>query len=346
MIGSLLTLVLLGVSQWVPRYRASGPELLENPHFAKNLDGWRVSQDAGICANPEADICIENSSHEKAVFLSQQFDWPASQRYLILSADLQGEKIEPGERSWHFGRLVLARYDYKNRWLNLPHYVAALAGSSSWETYATTFSYDSRTTQSRVLLQLPHATGRLSVRNLSLKAAFPNPFFSPGQVLAFILGGGWLYLVFRPHLSAVRHLLLRCGLLLVLGGILLGTLVPGTVNKEITGQTQRLVDKISHKQDSAIEQSDEKGDFNHWSIDIDKAKAIHFSGFLLLGLILSKVLQGWGMPLLDGLLLAVTTELLQLFVFGRTALFTDVLVDMAGVAVGCGLWLLYRKVRT
>lgn len=209
-----------------------------------------------------------------------------------------------------------------------------------------TFSYDSRTAQSRVLLQLPHATGRLSVRNLSLKAASLNPYFSPGQVLAFILGGGWLYLVFRPHLSAARHLLLRCGLLLVLGGILLGTLVPGTVNKEISGQTQRLVNKISHKQDSVVEQSDEKGDFDDWSIDIDKAKAMHFSGFLLLGLILSKVLQNWGSPLLDGLLLAVTTELLQLFVFGRTALFSDVLIDMAGVAVGCSLWLSYRKIKT
>ena len=97
------------------------------------------------------------------------------------------------------------------------------------------------------------------------------------------------------------------------------------------------------------------GDYDEWLPEEQTAfeeglqfpirKAAHFAEYALLGLWLSATLHLWGMggrrrffaAWAAGTVYAASDEIHQLFVSGRGAVVTDVLIDCAGVLAGCGL---------
>jgi VanZ family protein len=83
-------------------------------------------------------------------------------------------------------------------------------------------------------------------------------------------------------------------------------------------------------------------------------KGAHFTAYFILGILLIHALRTSGtagmkaalMALLLSVLYAVTDEIHQLFIPGRSGEVRDVLIDSVGAAVGIGFYLLYRKMRT
>ena len=74
-------------------------------------------------------------------------------------------------------------------------------------------------------------------------------------------------------------------------------------------------------------------------------KAAHFTVFLLLGLcVRPNMKKGWHAALFC-LLYAVTDEIHQHFVPGRSCEMRDVGIDAAGALCGIFLWLLFRKIK-
>lgn len=79
-------------------------------------------------------------------------------------------------------------------------------------------------------------------------------------------------------------------------------------------------------------------------------KMAHFGEYLILGLLLAqtaeaygflRVRQLWAVPL-SGFLMASVDEGIQLFVDGRSGQFSDVLLDLCGVAAGLFVWNIFR----
>lgn len=79
-------------------------------------------------------------------------------------------------------------------------------------------------------------------------------------------------------------------------------------------------------------------------------KLAHFSEFALLGVLLSWLLgmlrgKASFRPLLPGVTAACLDEGIQLFVPGRAARLTDILIDSGGVLVGMALFLLWLLIK-
>lgn len=79
-------------------------------------------------------------------------------------------------------------------------------------------------------------------------------------------------------------------------------------------------------------------------------KLAHFLEYAFLGLLLRLLAMSYGwneyrLPVIAGVLYAVSDEIHQLFVPGRTGLITDVLIDAAGVCCGVALITWMKHIR-
>jgi VanZ family protein len=79
--------------------------------------------------------------------------------------------------------------------------------------------------------------------------------------------------------------------------------------------------------------------------DLVLRKLAHAAEFAMLGALLERWLRRWPLALVAGSLYAATDELHQLFVPGRAGAVTDWAIDTAGVAIGVGIVVLWRRRR-
>ncbi len=77
-------------------------------------------------------------------------------------------------------------------------------------------------------------------------------------------------------------------------------------------------------------------------------KVVHFSGYLALATTSFYFLKLKKKIVMAGLLLvtmSIATELIQIYVPGRTASYGDAAANMSGIVVGAVFWLLYIKLK-
>ncbi len=347
----LLTLATLLFVASVERYRPVGEELLLNPDFRLGLQDWQARGPAGaisLLGNGRVELLSDSSRH--TVDLAQTIRGLESSGHLQLSAKLSSEAVVPGTKGWHRARLVLVRYAENDRWLKLLDQVAALTGDTDWRRFRKTFRLEEQAVKTQVVLQLPHVTGRLRAGELSLRRALLDPLFTYGQVAAFLLWGGFLLALLRPYLQRRSGLVRRFSLVLVTATLFVGVLLPGTIKTELSGEIVQVSRQVKLQLDANIE-PDLLKKVNSvrqlvGELDFQPSKAGHFVLFALLFMVLG-LTRGELMLFevyYDVLLLAATTELLQLFLAGRTPLVTDIFIDMAGALLGLLLLVLLRKV--
>jgi len=90
-----------------------------------------------------------------------------------------------------------------------------------------------------------------------------------------------------------------------------------------------------------------------WRVNVQLRKLAHFFLYTILGILLRFVVSRikWpdipqlGTALLLGLTLAALDEVHQYFVPGRSALVRDVVIDFAGILLGCFIFWLFRYLR-
>lgn len=335
----LLLLVFFAIHRFCPQYRTHGPEILKNADFSLLDEDWDYSGGEGNLRIASGEVQLRNPSGKDNISLRQTIEWPPGEAFVQLSAEMRSEDIEPGNRSWHLGRLVLPRYGVNNQWLNRPHYSAVLSGTRNWSFYQNVFQYIPEATRTDVLVQLPYARGLLAARNVSLKAASPNRFYPCGQAVALGFGGLFLSFLIRQNLAGGNSLRLRTFLLLISLMILCGTLIPHTLKQELLVEVQIVTDIVETQ---AVSLAPEV--FFSGPDLLPMEKWLHLGGFFLLGSVLFFV-AGPAWTLLDGLLFAATTELMQLHIAGRTAQFEDVIVDLCGLSMAVLLIFSMQKIR-
>ena len=95
-----------------------------------------------------------------------------------------------------------------------------------------------------------------------------------------------------------------------------------------------------------------ESDFNAGGLNNIVRKNAHFFAYLVLGVLIINAFMKSGMSafksisltLLICIVYAVSDEFHQMFVFGRGASITDVLIDSAGTSIGIGGYMLIKKV--
>jgi len=333
----LICLTSIGFFNGYPRYLPVGAELLRNPQLQGDLSAWQASPrlvqpiDGGGAMLSAAD-----GNGMVVVGQSVSSDFPGS--LLLLSCEMRSKNVVNGIRDWETARVILVSHDRNGKPMyQRPHLLAAISGSHDWQYVEKVFAVDDQVASLEVAAQLVRSSGEFEVRGFSLRPVMLKSAFLQYRTL---LLWGWLALLIwlaqpllRTSLGSWRHALV----LALIFGILLGVLSPHDIK---TAFGDAIWPSEENKITAfAVSQAMDTQYFSFSSElpKLDLFKLGHFLMFALLAMAL-KLGQAYRLPTAGILgyllLLATVSEVLQLFIPGRSSQLRDVGVDMGGVLSG------------
>ena len=324
------------------RYQAVGDPLIAEEFVDHMLNGWEIkSSTVGNVDLHNSVLQLMAVDPSRTVSVQQRFPVQQGLSLVALKGTVAVKDVVAGEKPWHTARLLLVQYTGdKPRW-DVPHAVVSLIGEKSWKEYKSLFLIAPNTDQIRVIVQLSHSTGSFLVSDLSLTEVKQAGWYN--WVKAFVLAGVFTFIgyLLAPYIDwslakGLSWLVLCFALILIVG-----TAMPGKVKTSMKKGVGNSVNSMVSSASLVLQGGDHMIDAEQSSMEkmrgIDSTKAAHFILFAVLGclLVLCRPDRSLYLIMLDLLLLAATTELLQLYIDGRSALLTDVLIDGAGALFGC-----------
>ncbi|MFK7779189.1 MAG: VanZ family protein [Gimesia sp.] len=330
-----LAVATLYLGVWYKRYLPVGSALLPALQLDNKNSTWHSYGLQGAVIQESAEVVrLHSNDPTKSVGLKFPITEPSRFHYLQLSADLRTENVVAGKQSWQKARLLLSSHDAKGKWLPQHHHVVTLEGDNPWQHYTEAFTISDTAAQLRVGVQLPRATGTLWVRNLNLQEVVVKPVYWYGSYVIELIWSFFLLWLLAPYFNRGSRWLLRGGLSLVLMLTFVGILLPGNLKVQMLAQGKEWLQSCTQIWSQNVSSDAVTGvALLPW---FDVAKLGHFLIFALLARVL---VFAWPERnryyiLTDLLMLAAATELLQLFVVGRSPLFTDWLIDGGGIVLG------------
>ncbi len=374
---TLLFVILLALTAGLPQVRFSfgDGELLANLDFQAGTTGWVTRPAESDVSVSSGVLSLAQPEGSQFIIVSQALTDVQRFGFLRLSGDIRAEGIVQGELFWQVGRVVLVGRDADGRALiKRSHVLAAEKGSGGWTAHEAVFQISPDMVEMQLSVELPKATGRVSVRNLSLRAAEQTVWFPfaiallvAGWIGAVIwasrrlvaeTGLGWrkpvlgllLLLAFVqvvPQLRASRfEPLFGVGFVDISGGVkavAVGepTQTPPRQIEEPTGAQPTLAERASNG-GAMVRDTVADIQFHLKRIDL----AAHFFGFLALTLVCAWVSRAPPWRLMPYLFAAsMAGEVGQWSVQGQVSGsdLSEIGVDFAGVISICLLLWLYRQ---
>jgi VanZ family protein len=301
---------------WVNRYQQVGPELLTDNWIAKVSGDNRIDIAENELALFSSDPKIGASIHQNLPLIEHG-------TVLMLSAEVKCDNVAPGKKPWNLARLILVQNDgEEDRW-DLPLVVTTLTGTHNWESYQNFFYITPKTQSTRVIAELNQSTGSFQIRNIQLySVSETQTYLWIRNIILFSWGTFFLLLVGSCLFADKKSVLFRVLLASTFISIVIGTSLPGYVKTSVMYQIET--------------QIDETGPAFRNVVPWDLTKVWHFCIFFSLGLILGLMLkkQPFVQTMTIILMMAGGTEIVQLYIDGRTPLITDFFIDSAGGIVG------------
>ena len=336
----MLCIVTIWFFNGYPRYQVIGGELLRNPELAANLADWGG-------ANAHAEPLAEGGVRLRAqgndfVQVAQAVERSASLNLLRLNCSIKTQHVVNGPRAWDRARVLLLSYDAGGKPMyNRPHLLAKRDGSQEWEAVDKVFALAADVAKVEVAVQMSHASGELWVKSCSLRPVMLKSAFKQYR-LALLWAWGFTALwIAWPFLRASVKSPAHAGVVLLALGIFFGVLTPEQI-KEAIGVAIWPTTERNFDANLGTEFNDEQS----FGLELklpnpDIFKVGHFVMFGLLSMVLAAG-KAYRMPtvrlLFYLLLMALVSEVLQLFMPGRGPQLGDIAVDGAGVLTGLLLW--------
>ncbi|BHH84237.1 hypothetical protein LA52FAK_25260 [Desulforhopalus sp. 52FAK] len=329
----------------INQYTETGEQLLINPGFRGGLDGWQLEGNrSAIVKDNVGSVMINVLDSVASVQLFQKLDPALLGERVVLRSTVKSEGIIGGAKGWEKGRVAFVQYVEGKAMYSTPHVVVALDGTHDWAEYNQVFNILPEVSNVIVSLQLGHASGELNVKELSLFRVNINPLYS---VVRFVVFGIWavfiIFVFISSIIASVDNKTSSCAVILVIGAIILGTTVPASLKNsaksEIVSHAKASVDKLVEYGGTTTADLTATLSTKKW-LSVDITKVAHFMLFGLLGgvLFLYRGTRTIWQILIDVTILACGSELIQLFIEGRSGLVGDVFIDLAGA--GCAIVLL------
>ncbi len=317
-LSGLLVLLTAIVFFLMPRYDVVGAPLLADPAFGSELDGWR--QAGSIVTDPDdaSRILLESVDPADRTFLYKDLALPSGDLMLELRASVRSEGVAPGPEIWDRARIYLAQLDPQGqpRWEE-DHVLFDIDGTTEVRNYRRTFAMPAEVTVARLGIELKNATGRLSVADIQLTPVQRTTLFllAVGALLH-----GWaaltLYVGVKTFagIESVR-IKIALGVACVLAVIAL--MLPGDIHDFSTAS-------IAAR-------------FGIDGVDVDLVG--HGVMFALLAFLVRLGRPSDPLWLHAGtwVLIAIASEVLQLFTVGRDPSFEDLMLDAIGILAGLTL---------
>ncbi len=319
------------------RYLVIGPELLTDNRFQKKLDHWWHSNQGTSVPVPGSGIAVLQSENPADIIgLTQTIANVDYFKLLRLSCELMTLDMPLHEKEGHMARVVLVSNDRDGEPVySRPHLMAGLSGKHDWEQHEGVFRVYSDSANVTLSIQIMQTTGTLLVRNLSLRPLAEKRSFQTYRNIAislWALAGIW---IIAPMVKAAFGNAQRTTILAVALTVLAGVLMPESL-KEHIGRT--LFPSLAKVAAGMVSY----GTFQFLPVlrTPDIYKVGHFFLFALLAAI-ALYRRPYALSRSETfaclILFAFVTEVLQLFIPGRAALLSDVIVDSAGMVMGLAL---------
>ena len=297
------------------RYQLPGQPVLDNADFGAGFRGWQVEGLVSLDESEAGAAWLQNRDPEAPAFLRRTIELPPGRTSLRLAIDLATTEVRPGDEGWKAARVYLVqktadgRYDW-----NQPHMLAIVAGTTSRQRYEGIFEMPGSVPRAMLGIELAYATGSMRIADLELARLEELPVF---RLAASILVAGWSLLGFwvvETVYRSVRSSVIRRWLLATAGVLAAGLFMPALLR-------QALIDGVGRGFGLELANPDAVG---------------HGLVFGLLALLLrcGRSRDPLGLHLACWLLLAMATEVVQLFTPDRDPEFGDWLVDAIGASLG------------
>lgn len=293
-------------------------------------ENWDVSQSQSDCrVEITGDgMRLFSSDQRKNTYVRQNI--PSFERgsVLKLSADMKVKDVQPGDKPWKRARLLLVQNDgKKDRW-DLPHLVSAFTGSRDWGHHDNFFTVGPATEKMRVAAQLSNCTGSFELKNLRLYPVNQVRIYTWVKIGVLSLWGFFFIVLLRAcFLQGNQQMILHGMLILAFIAIIIATTMPGDIRNQVSAEVKTQIRAAGDVLKNEVVNND---------VSWDLSKVGHFSFFAVFGLILSLLMNRE--PVLPAmsyiLFLAGGTEMAQFYIDGRTPLFWDFVIDVAGGAAG------------
>jgi hypothetical protein len=317
------------------RYDVAGPELLQD---ATDISSWKHSN-LGVSIDRDAvdTITLHSSLPTETIFISRMLADPQRFDLLRFACDIKTQNIRRNDVYWKTARIVAISYNQKNEPMyNIPHLLFYQHDDNEWEHHENIFPIDRRASALELTAQLLQTTGTMSVRNVSLRPVAETESFKRVRLAALAL---WIVILAWIGLPIVREGFtnpkLRTPLMFALL-IIIGVLMPENI-KEQLGNWLFPPSPLNPPMPARTVIVTGKFDLSHLLTVLDIYKIGHFSAFTLLATTLfnNKSPRTKRTTLLGYIMLfALMSEVLQLFIAGRTARLGDFLIDCIGIGFG------------
>lgn len=329
------------------RYIVVGPELIQNPDFSQG-NGWKQSSPS-ISLTPENQgmALLTAHSQTEAPSLSQTLPVPGQSNLLRLSCDIKTKNIIAGNKYWKSARVVMLQRNSRGEPMySLPHILASQQTDSDWQHFEKAFIINPTTAEVLIAAELVQSSGSMWIKSLSLRPIAVKASFKEYRLAILLVWLAALIWIGRPIiLSWLSHTRGRIALVLATG-ILIGVLLPENLKELLSGPLPAHPGAVFTL---IIPNQFNNTDFFRFTPllpSIDIYKIGHFSMFMLLAVTLfgAKTYRDQRTQLIGYLILfALSTEVLQLFMAGRTAQLGDVIVDSLGIMLGVFITTLRRQ---
>jgi VanZ family protein len=342
---SILILATILLFTFVPRYQIDPTELLQNGDFQNGFASWEFRSDGGNRTGKTGVVTLENKNPTRTVFLHQKVFVPKVPLLMKFTGVIKTEGIVEGDSDWHRARLSLVSRDASGKSLwNYPHQIDIPLTTDGWQTFSQVFLVPSEAVEVVAGMEIIRATGTMRVQNMSLASAKEHPWFTiVANVLLFIWGVAFLWVgIFL--LRTFKSPVIKGALGVASGLIFFGVGMPGWMKN-------LALDVILEKYSLFITYLSTvlpEANFQHQTASYPLIPPDKFGHFILFSLL--AFICRMGRPngsiqvlLINLMLFAATTEVLQFFAFSRSPRIVDWIIDVSGALSGLALSMLFYK---
>lgn len=308
------------------RHDVVGDPLIADPAFAADLDGW--TRAGSVAADPDepAHLTLESADADEQTFLTRDIALPPDTSLVELRARVQGEDVRPGPEIWDGARIYFARLDRGGQpiWTD-DHVLFNLNGTTDVRNYWKTFRVSPPGGEARLGIELKASTGKLSVTHLELSVVeYRLAFLAAVGALLLCWTGLVLYVGIRTF-SGIESGRIKLWLGIISAIAVVALMLPGNIHDFSTAQ-------IAAK-------------FGITDVDVDAVG--HGVVFALLAFLvrLGRTAEPIWLHAGAWALIAIGSEVLQLFTFERDPSIHDLLVDCVGIIVGLTLAEMFCRMR-
>ena len=310
----------------MPRYDTLGDPLVADPAFEEGLSDWAQ---AGLISHDTDDpgkIVMESLSPEQQTYLRRDFALPSGKTMVILRAQVQGEDVVTGPEIWDSARIYFARLDPAGKpdWSE-EHNLFNMNGTTEVRNYIRAFTIPAEFETAQLGIEMKNATGSMTVTQLELTVVeYKTTFMVAVGAMLIAWSIVVLYLGIKTFggISSVR---IKIWLGVVCALSVVALMLPGGFHE------------LGAKSIDA------------WiGIDNVGVDAIgHGVMFTLLAFLvrLGRPSDPLWMHAGAWVLVAIASEVLQLFTFGRDPSLDDLWVDGIGIVLGLALAEIIVRVR-